>query len=77
MWADPKLAADVLETPEVLGVEYFGPDGVAIRVLGKTRPGSQFTVGRSLRERIAAALKEAGIEGPPGLWTRAGTPPGK
>jgi small conductance mechanosensitive channel len=77
VWADPGLSSAVLDAPEVLGVEYLGPDGASIRVMGKTRPGSQFTVGRSLRSGIATALKDAGIDVPPGLWTRAGVPPAK
>ena len=76
-WADERFVAEVLDAPEVLGIEYLGPDGVAIRVIGKTRPGSQYTIGRALRERIAVALRDAGIEGPPSLWMRAGMPPAK
>ena len=75
VWADDQWANEVLEEPEVLGVEYLGPDAMAIRVIGKTRPGSQFTMSRVLRARVAAALDEAGIERPEALWTRAGTPP--
>ena len=75
VWADEQWAGDVLEEPEVLGVEYLGPDAMAIRLIGKTRPGSQFTISRVLRARVAAALEQAGIEAPTALWTRAGTPP--
>ncbi len=77
IWIDKRFVAEVLDAPEVLGVEYFGPDGMTIRVIGKTRPGSQYAVGRAMRARIAVALREAGIDVPPGLWTRAGMPPAK
>lgn len=75
VWTDPQWAGEVLESPEVAGVEYIGPDAATIRVMGKTRPGSQFTVSRVLRARIAAALEAAGVKLPTVFWTRAGTPP--
>ncbi|MBF6842288.1 hypothetical protein, partial [Acinetobacter baumannii] len=64
--------ADVLGRPEVLGVEYLGPDSTTIRVMGKTQPGAQWRIRRILRVRIAAALAEAGIERPPGTFVRSG-----
>ena len=75
VWADDRGPTRCSSEPEVLGVEYLGPDAMAIRLIGKTRPGSQFTMSRVLRARVAAALDEAGIERPEALWTRAGTPP--
>jgi small-conductance mechanosensitive channel len=77
VWADPRFGGDVLDEPEVLGVEYLGPDGATIRVVGKTRPASQWTVGRALRAHISTALRDAGIDVPPATWTRAGVPPAK
>ena len=58
--------------PEVLGVDYLGPDAAVLRVQGKTRPGAQWRVGRQLRVKIAESLVAAGIEMPPSTYMRSG-----
>ncbi len=58
----PAWSDDVLDEPELLGVEAFGTIGVTIRTIVKTTPGNQFAIQRSIREAIKAALDEAGIE---------------
>jgi moderate conductance mechanosensitive channel len=55
---------DVLEAPEVWGVEALGANGVAIRLVVKTRPSEQFRVSRVLRERLKEAFDREGIEIP-------------
>ncbi len=75
VWQLPEAADDVLDRPEVLGVDYLGPDAAVIRVQGKTRPGAQWRVGRLLRVKIAEALGAAGIELPPSTFVRSGIPP--
>jgi small conductance mechanosensitive channel len=72
VWALDEAGPDVLEEPEVLGIEYLGPDAATIRVQGKTRPGAQWRVSRLLRVRIAEALAEAGIDLPPSTFIRPG-----
>lgn len=72
VWALPEALPDVLAEPEVLGLEYLGPDAATIRVQGKTRPGAQWRVSRLLRVHIAAALADAGIELPPASFIRPG-----
>jgi small conductance mechanosensitive channel len=65
LWQDPDfVAADVIEPPEVWGVERLGADGVTIRLVVKTDPAEQWIVARELRLRIKEALDEAGIEIP-------------
>jgi small conductance mechanosensitive channel len=64
VWQDPAWSADMLEEPELWGVEHLGPEGVTIRLVVKTKPAAQFGVLRELRARIKAALDAAGIEGP-------------
>lgn len=54
----------VMGPPEVLGIEQFGPAGVVFRVQVKTRPASQWTVGRRLRNATKVALDGAGIAPP-------------
>lgn len=77
VWGLDEAKPDVLGEPEVLGIEYLGPDAATIRVQGKTRPGAQWRVSRLLRVRIAEALAEAGIDLPPSTFVRQGTPPAR
>ena len=55
---------DVLEQPEVWGVERLGANGVVIRLVVKTRPSEQYRVSRELRQRLKAAFDREGIEIP-------------
>ncbi|GAA4017043.1 mechanosensitive ion channel [Allokutzneria multivorans] len=59
------LADDVLEAPEVLGVEKVTSETVTVRVTVKVRPSRQWAVQRALRAKVKAAVDEAGIEAPP------------
>ncbi|NLD75525.1 MAG: mechanosensitive ion channel family protein [Acidimicrobiales bacterium] len=68
VWELPAAKPDVLDKPEVLGVDYLGPDAAIIRIQGKTRPGSQWRVNRMLRARIAEALAAEGIDIPPSTY---------
>jgi small conductance mechanosensitive channel len=65
LWNDESwVEADIIDPPEVWGVERLGADGVAIRLVVKTDPAEQWIVARELRLRIKDALDEAGIEMP-------------
>ncbi|MDP9402311.1 MAG: mechanosensitive ion channel family protein [Actinomycetota bacterium] len=64
MWADPAFSDLILEAPCVWGVEDLGADGMAIRLVVKTRPNEQWKVSRQLRARLKAAFDDAGIEIP-------------
>ncbi|GAA5155766.1 MULTISPECIES: mechanosensitive ion channel family protein [Amycolatopsis] len=66
--AEEPLSEDVLEPPEVLGVESVTPEGITIRVTAKVRPGKQWSVQRALRARVIAGLEEAGFEPPMGRF---------
>jgi moderate conductance mechanosensitive channel len=55
---------DVLDEPEVWGVEALGANGVMIRLVVKTRPSQQYRVSRELRARIKSAFEREGIEIP-------------
>ncbi|MBV9160634.1 MAG: mechanosensitive ion channel family protein [Pseudonocardiales bacterium] len=61
---DSALAADVLDPPEVLGVESISSDGVTLRITTKVRAGRQWAVQRTLLAGIKAAFAEAGIPPP-------------
>ena len=58
------LAADVLEPPEVLGVESISSEGVTLRITTKVRAGRQWAVQRALLAGIKAAFAEAGVPPP-------------
>lgn len=71
-----EFAASVLEPPEVLGVEAFAPDGMTVRLLVKTTPGTQWALQRALRQRIKEHLAESGIQIPfpqRTVWMRMAT----
>jgi small conductance mechanosensitive channel len=68
------LADDLLEAPQVWGVEHVALDGVTLRMVVKTRPGAQFEVTRILRARVMEAFSAAGI-GVPETTQRAEATP--
>jgi small-conductance mechanosensitive channel len=59
--ADPVFADQLLEAPEVLGVEQISNTGMTLRLIVKTTTGAQGPVGRELRRRVTDALDDAGI----------------
>jgi len=59
-----KERTEVLEEPEVWGVETLGASGIALRLVVKTRPSEQYDVMRDLRQRIKTAFDAEGIEIP-------------
>jgi small-conductance mechanosensitive channel len=69
---------DVLEEPEVWGVESLGPHSVVIRLVVKTRPSDQYAVSRVLRQRLKETFDAEGIEIPfqqQTVWNRDDAPP--
>lgn len=52
----------VIGSPEALGVEELSGDGITLRLLVRTLAGGHFTVQRAVRERVAAAFGDAGVE---------------
>ncbi|WP_445638768.1 mechanosensitive ion channel family protein [Nostoc sp. DSM 114161] len=51
----------IIEPPQVLGIDQFGDRGLIIRVWIKTQPLKQWDVAREFRRRLKIALDEAGI----------------
>jgi small conductance mechanosensitive channel len=58
---DPEYSADLLEAPQVLGVEQITMDGAVLRTTVRTVSAAQWRVGRELRHRLTDALESAGI----------------
>ena len=48
---------DVLEKPQVLGVQSLSSSGMTLRLTAMTRPGRQWAVQRAMTERVVAALR--------------------
>jgi moderate conductance mechanosensitive channel len=62
--AELDIATDVLEPPEVLGVERVANDGVTLRLTVRVNPGQQFAVQRALNAAITSAFDDAEIPRP-------------
>lgn len=64
LWRDDEFADDILEEPEVWGLERFDADSLALRLVIKVKPARQWAVNRELRARIKSAFDREGIEIP-------------
>ncbi|MCU0270899.1 MAG: mechanosensitive ion channel family protein [Acidimicrobiales bacterium] len=72
---EPVWQADMLEPPELWGVEAFTATGYTVRLVVKTSPAAQFGVMRELRRRLREALVEQGAWAPAPpqeLWVHDG-----
>jgi small-conductance mechanosensitive channel len=58
---DPQWSDDLIEPPEVLGVEQIAANGAVLRTTAKTTPQAQGPVARELRRRLTQALNRAGV----------------
>ncbi len=75
LYEDPEYADEILEEPEVWGVERWEADAVVVRVVLKTAPLKQWVVARELRERIKDRFDALHIEIPFAqrvVWMRNG-----
>ena len=64
LWQEDTWKVDVLDEPEVWGVQTLAADGVTIRLVLRTQPGRQWAVSRELNRRIKARFDTEGIEIP-------------
>ncbi|MDB9540581.1 mechanosensitive ion channel family protein [Anabaenopsis arnoldii] len=75
---DPLWKPQILEMPQVLGIDNFGDRGLMIRVWIKTLPLKQWDVGREFRRRLKIAFDQAGLSIPvpqQGIWLNQGELP--
>jgi small conductance mechanosensitive channel len=61
MQSEPLWEEKFLEPVEILGVDEISNEGILVRLLIKTQPSQQWSVGREFRLRVKQALDEAGI----------------
>ncbi|MFM6001423.1 MAG: mechanosensitive ion channel family protein [Dolichospermum sp.] len=64
MTQDPQWQDQILEKPNVLGIDNFSDRGIMIRILIKTQPLKQWAVAREYRRRLKITLDAAGINIP-------------
>jgi moderate conductance mechanosensitive channel len=64
VWEDENVRKDILEEPEVWGVQSLDPEAVVVRLVLKTAPMQQWAVARQLRESIKERFDREGIEIP-------------
>lgn len=64
LWEDDDFKGQIIEEPEVWGVQELGIDRVVVRVTLKTAPLEQWAVAREMRERIKARFDFEKIEIP-------------
>jgi len=65
-YKDVELHHLLFDAPQVI-MQSLDVDHFQLRVVARTLPGKQFEVGRMLRARIAAGLRQEGINLPPTL----------
>ncbi len=64
LWREDQWQVDILDEPDVWGVEALGVDGITIRLVIRTQPGRQWAVSRELNRRMKARFEVEGIEIP-------------
>ena len=64
LWEDDDFKGQVIEEPEVWGVESMTPEALTVRVTMKTAPLQQWNVAREMRERVKARFDHEGIHMP-------------
>ncbi len=68
-YKEPDVRRLMLDPPAVMGVQSIDVDHFQVRLVTRTLPGKQFDVGRILRARIAAGLRDEGIHLPANIDT--------
>jgi small conductance mechanosensitive channel len=61
---DPDFGPDILQDPEMLGVDDLADSAVVIKMRLKTQPSKQWRVAREMRRRIKKAFDARGFEIP-------------
>lgn len=61
---ESEAGRDILEPLEMHGVTMFGDSAITVRARIKTKPGSQWAVGRAYNEYVKTVFDERGIEIP-------------
>ena len=62
LWEDEDFKHQIIEEPEVWGVQDLTPNWITVRVVLKTAPLEQWAVARQMRQRIKYRFDHEGIE---------------
>ncbi len=62
--ADPEIGPNILEPLEVFGLDKFGDSAVIVKARFKTKPSTQWAVGREFNKRLKIEFDKKGIEIP-------------
>jgi small conductance mechanosensitive channel len=62
MYGEPEWQEQILEAPEILGIDNIAHTGILIRMIIKTKPLQQWSVARQFRLRLKKAFDEQGIQ---------------
>lgn len=60
----PEKYEEIISTPQLLGVQNFGPSEVVLRIVAETHPMKHFLVSRAIRKEVKHWLDLHGIEIP-------------
>ena len=74
LWREQLDAFTIIQEPTMAGVQAFGDNSIALRLMVRTEPGEQFGTARELRKRLKIALDDAEIEIPfpqRTIWVRS------
>ncbi len=75
---DPEWAGDILEDPDLWGVDSLGENQITLRLVMKTRPARQWALKREFYRRLKAAFDREGIQIPfpqRVVWLHHASPP--
>lgn len=64
MMSDEEWSDNIIEAPRFVRVNNFGPNEIELKILGKVKPGSQWSVAGEFRRRIKLAFDKNKIEIP-------------
>jgi len=62
LWDDEEYKTQIIEEPEVWGVQELTPNWITVRVTLKTAPLEQWAVAREMRQRIKLRFDHEGID---------------
>ena len=62
LWDDEDYKHQIIEEPEVWGIQDLTPNWITVRVVLKTAPLEQWAVAREMRQRIKLRFDHEGIE---------------
>lgn len=59
---DPDLAPDLIEPPDLLGIEDVRPDHVIVRLTARVRPDRRLVVARLIRRKVFDCFEHEGLQ---------------